>query len=452
MAIRFPDSESARLATLFVALFVAMTGALVAAVLWIAADTERGAILEADRADLAAIESGYRDEGAPEAIEVVRQLLGSPARQRQRPVQVYVVLVDDVRGALAGNLDPPPTGEGPIERRGPAGPILGEWLEVAPGLRAFVARDASPIGRVRWRILGAFAWVVGGAVVLAVLGGLWFGRRFMRRVDAIARTCESIAAGRFTERIGAHGGGREWRRLVAAIDAMLEHIDVLVEDLRQVSSDVAHDLRTPLARLRGRLEAARRESASSADYAVAVDAAIADSERILEMFQAVLRISEIEAGARARAFTDLSLTALLGEVVDMYRPVAEDAGQSLDLELQTELRIAGDRELLVQLFGNLIENAIRHTPAGTRIVVGAGRADGTIEAFVSDDGPGIAAEERGRVLKRFYRVSNSRSAPGHGLGLALVAAIAARHRARLALADAGPGLRVTLCFPVGGPP
>jgi signal transduction histidine kinase len=219
-----------------------------------------------------------------------------------------------------------------------------------------------------------------------------------------------------------------------------------MENLHQVSSDVAHDLRTPLARLRNRLEDARGGAVTTSDYAAAVARAIEDTDQVLAMFAALLRISQIEAGTRASAFAPLSLSGLLGGLVEMYRPVAEDARHRVTCDLQPEVWIRGDAELLTQLFSNLIENAINHTPPETTIRITLQATDVSVVASVSDDGPGIPDAESTKVLRRFYRLSGSRSAAGHGLGLALVSAIANLHHATLRLSNAQPGLCVSASF------
>jgi signal transduction histidine kinase len=212
---------------------------------------------------------------------------------------------------------------------------------------------------------------------------------------------------------------------------------------------VAHDLRTPLTRLRNRLETAREKSTGVLEYSTAISSALEDTDRLLSLFSALLRISQIEAGTRVQSFAPVALSDLLEGLFQLYLPVAEDCGHSLSRELQAGLTLRGDQELLTQLFSNLIENALRHTPAGTHIRLALASVDGEYVASVIDDGPGVPAEDLGKVTRRFYRGSSSRTSEGHGLGLSLVAAIAQLHAAKLQLADAAPGLRVDLIFKGG---
>jgi signal transduction histidine kinase len=228
---------------------------------------------------------------------------------------------------------------------------------------------------------------------------------------------------------------------------MLNRISMLLENLRQVSSDVAHDLRTPLTRTRNRLEEARTKSTSIADYSAAVETAIDDMDQLLSMFAALLRISQVEAGTRMSTFSTVSLTEILETIYQIYLPVAEDYKHALGSNIQADVRIRGDEELLIQMFSNLLENAIHHTPEHSRIQIALKVEGNRVVSSVTDDGPGIESTEHEKVLRRFYRVSSSRSTSGHGFGLALVAAIAQLHHATLALSSADPGLRVTTTFP-----
>jgi signal transduction histidine kinase len=268
----------------------------------------------------------------------------------------------------------------------------------------------------------------------------------MAQVDAITQTCERVIAGRLNERIPIRGRADEWDRLARAINEMLDRISTLLENLQQVSSDVAHDLRTPLTRLRNRLEAAREKSTGIVDYSAAISHAIEDTDQLLSIFSALLRISQVEAGTRVQTFATVDISAVLEQVYQFYLPVAEDCHHPLSRTIHQDLHIRGDHELLTQLFSNLVENAIRHTPPGTKIRIALETVQGEPVASVIDDGPGVAAEELEKVTRRFYRGSASRSAQGHGLGLALVAAIAQLHGAKLRLAPALPGLQVDVAF------
>ena len=434
------------MAALFAALFLGLAAGLIAAVLWIVKDTQTSSLVLANDADIATIENGFRAEGIDEAVEVTKQQLGSSNSARALSPGAYILLEDRAHGKRFGNLEGFAPRLGLVELNSAGSRILGRGVFLAPDAYLFVGRDTAEIAATRVRIVKAFGWVIAGSMLCAGAGGTLLRVQLMRRVDAITHTCEGIIAGRFNERIPISSRGDELERLSVAINEMLNRISALLDNLRQVSSDVAHDLRTPLTRLRNRLEAARGGAVTTVDYAAAVARAIDDTDQVLAMFSALLRISQIEAGTRVATFAQLSLSNLLENAVDMYRPVAEDHQHVLSASIQPEVRIRGDAELLTQLFSNLIENAINHTPLHTHIRVALQSSEDAVVASVSDDGPGIPAHEHTKVLRRFYRLSGGRSTSGHGLGLALVAAIANLHQATLRMTDAKPGLCVSANF------
>ena len=228
---------------------------------------------------------------------------------------------------------------------------------------------------------------------------------------------------------------------------MLDQIETSLESLRHVSNDIAHDLRTPLTRLRQRLELAQRQAQSVEEWRSVGAACIGEMDGILETFGALLRIAQIESGAATRNFAAVDLSGLLQTVIEVYEPMAEEKGQRLAAKISTGLAAWGDRELLAQMLANIIENAMKHSPVGATIDLAANPTAAAVEVVVRDNGPGIPEAERRHVLDRFYRVEHSRSTPGGGLGLSLVKAIAARHQIAVELGDNKPGLLVALRFP-----
>ncbi len=295
--------------------------------------------------------------------------------------------------------------------------------------------------------IGRALVVAGGAIaLLAMVGGLFLSAGFLRQVEAINRTIETIIRGHLDQRIPLRGTRDEMDRLGRNLNRMLERIQLLMEHVRQVSNDVAHDLRTPLTRLRHRLEQVRDQPSTLRDYEQAVDACIAETDEILATSAALLRIAEVEAGKRVEAFRVFDLSDLFETMGEIYAPVAEDAGQVLHLRVAPAVHVFGDRELLAQMLVNLIENAVRHCPAGASITIELGIDQGAPMAVVRDTGPGIPAAERDRVFQRFYRLERSRTTPGSGLGLALVAAICDMHGIELTVEDGLPGTLFRLCF------
>jgi signal transduction histidine kinase len=228
---------------------------------------------------------------------------------------------------------------------------------------------------------------------------------------------------------------------------MLDRIVGLMENLRQVSNDVAHDLRTPLSRLRQDLEEAQKRELTAPELKRVIEGAVAEADVLLETFSALLRIAQIEAGIRRSAFRAVDLSDVLRTVAEAYLPAVEESGRALRTEIADGVQVDGDRGLLSQLLVNLVENALRHTPAGTTITLRLSRQPAGALAEVADTGTGIPADERAKVFRRFYRLERSRTTPGSGLGLSTVAAIVELHHAAIELLDNAPGLRVVIRFP-----
>ena len=292
---------------------------------------------------------------------------------------------------------------------------------------------------VGWAALAALLTTVSLAAVLAL--------RVQRRLAQAEVSVAGLAQGDLSARLPVSGRGDDLDRISAAINASLARLASLVEAMRQVSADIAHDLRTPLLRLRIRIEEAARKASAGDDVAADLAAAIAQSEAIDQIFAALLRIAQIESGTRREKFAPVDLAAVLDDVAEVYADVAEDSGQSLQCDCTTPAWVLGDKELLTQLFANLIENAIRHCPAGTRIICAVRVPADRVIATVCDNGPGIPAQEHDRVLRRLYRMQQSRTSEGSGLGLALVKAVADLHGGSLTLTDTAPGLTVEITLP-----
>jgi signal transduction histidine kinase len=326
--------------------------------------------------------------------------------------------------------------------------LLALAVALPDGLVLAVGDDFARITEAEEAVLRAFAAAVGVTVLLGAGGGAWLSHLFLRRVDAISRTAEAIIEGDLARRVPVRGTGDDLDRLAATLNHMLDRIASLMESLRQVSNDIAHDLRTPLSRLCQRLEEARTGARSVAEYERAVEGAVAEAEGLLGIFAALLRIAQVEAGAQRTAFRDVDLSVLVETVADAFTPVAEDEGHVLSTQVAPGVVVHGDQELLSQMLVNLVENALRHTPRGSRTGVRLARAPGCGPVLaVEDDGPGVPEAERGRILRRFHRLEQSRTTPGSGLGLSLVAAVAELHGACLRVEDAKPGLRVSVAFP-----
>ena len=380
-------------------------------------------------------------------------------RQTATPLNGTVYLLQDSEGhVLAGNLRPRRPIPEWFDLRGRNRASEGEephrirarGVKLADGAYLLVGQDASQLDQLRNLIVRSFLWSAAATVLLALAGGMLMSASILRRVGSVARASQAIMEGDLTQRIPGRGAGDEFDQLADALNAMVARIETLMIGLKQVSNDVAHDLRTPLSRLRHRFEATLRGDPTAGEYRALVERSMRDIDQMLETFAGILRIAEIEAATRKAGFAEVDLTEVLGTVIEVYAPLAEEKTQTLASDIAAGLRTRGDRELLTQLLANLVQNAIRHTPARSRIDVTAAEREGAIEVTVADNGPGIPDAERAKVFRRFYRLEASRSTPGNGLGLSLVAAIAGLHGIAIELADNAPGLRVRLRIPRAG--
>ena len=445
MPIRFLRTEGFRLSALYAGLFSLSILVLGAFVLVITDEALRGQIVQFSASDIAAVRNGYSNEGVREAREVVHQLMAGP-------VSSDFYLLQQGGKVIAGNLPAMPAKTGTVDLPASAATryheVLGVGDFLAPGLYVFTGSDTARLRAVQSHILHVMLGLFAAGMLLAVAGGTLVSWSFLRRTDAMARACRAIMDGDLKLRIPVRGTKDQLDRLAEAINEMLSRIAQLMDNLSQVSNDIAHDLRTPVTHLRHRLERARAECHTPEDYAASLEAAIAKADEILGLFAALLRIAQIEGGERRAAFTNVDLGALLEQMREMFDPVAEEAGHSLRLVAAPALVIRGDRQLLTQLFSNLIENAVVHTPPGTHITLSLRSMGGQVVAQVSDDGPGVPVEEHERLFRRLYRREASRTQPGNGLGLSLALAIAELHGARILIAKGGPGMTVDVSFPL----
>jgi signal transduction histidine kinase len=299
-------------------------------------------------------------------------------------------------------------------------------------------------------VLISFAWASLVILLLAVAGGATIAISARRRLDAVRGTMERVAHGALDARIPLLGRGDDIDLLSHDINQALERLGMTVEGMRQVSADIAHDLKTPLNRLKIALEEARSRLERGQSIQDDIEIASLEVDNINQTFEALLRIAQIESGARKARFAAVDLKEVFAALVDVYREVAEDMGQELtaDIEAQPPAIIAGDRNLLVQMYSNLIENALRHCPSACRIRVSLTSTEDMAVTLVEDNGPGIPETEREKVFRRLYRLEKSRTSPGTGLGLSLVRAIVDLHGGSIRLEDAHPGLRVFVSFPL----
>ena len=397
------------------------------------------------------------DSVANELNEIVTDAPGDVAATRAivkglaRESSGFAYLFQDAHGeVLAGNIRALPPRVGIAEWESEAtrfdrrrGRIRGRGVLVGDNY-LFVGWSTHQLHEMEEFIAVSFIWGSIAAIAVALAGGAFMSGRLVRKIESVSATSRNIIQGDLTQRVPIAHAGDEFDRLSFSVNAMLDRIETLMGDLRQVTTDIAHDLRTPLTRLGQRLEIAARSDADEQVLRKNLGDARREVDDILAMFTALLRIAEVESGARKAAFSRVELSEIIDTVVEVYRSAAEEKGQQLEYHSDPGVATTGDRDLLIQLFANLVENAIRHCPPGARIEVRAQRVEGSVEVSVSDNGPGIPAEMRAKVLQRFVRLENSRTTPGYGLGLSLAAAIANLHDAPLSFTDNAPGLRVSV--------
>lgn len=367
---------------------------------------------------------------------------------------IYLVL--DPKGqVVAGNLDAWPTQvsktgqvyEITVKRNGKRNLARFHRYDLPAGYALLVGREVSARAALRSLMTEVLAWSLGLIALLSVSGAFLLKKLFSRMVSQVSQTADAISSGDLTRRVAISGRGDEFDRMADTINDMLDRVSRLMDGVKQVSNAIAHDLRTPITRARARLEDAATHANSPEQLRCAIDRAVSDLDGITNVFHALLRISEIEAGARRSAFVPLDLRPLLDGLRDLYGAVAEERGLSLDLEAAGELQALGDRELIQQAVANLLDNAIKFSPPQGSIDMSAERsADGLVLA-VRDHGPGIPPDDVARATDRFYRGDSARNTPGFGLGLTLVRAIAQLHGGTLSLQDATPGLRAVLTIP-----
>ncbi|WP_160119818.1 sensor histidine kinase [Rhodovarius lipocyclicus] len=442
-----------RLVLLYAAVFALSSAVLFGVVHWGTVGVMRGQVEQAAAADLAGLLHEQATERTSGLATVIRARIADRA---SHPGARYALFDAQGRRMLGDHLlAPVADGLDEVTLPGSEGeetPFIVAAATLPDGARLVVARDAGAVSEAAELLREAFLWAGAATLGLGIGGGVLVAWGFLRRIDAIAAVAEAIAAGDLARRVPLvdGGSGDEMDRLAGAINAMLDRIHHLMDELRHATSAIAHDLRTPLARLRQDLEAARDGERSVAAYDAAVEAAIAETDAILGTFAALLRIAQIESGSRRAGFAEVDLSALAAALAEAYGPSIEDSGRQPWTRIEEGVAIRGDREVLTQAIANLIENAIRHTGPGTRIGLSLSRGASGAVLRVEDDGPGVPEAERARILGRFHRLDPSRSDGGSGLGLALVAAVAVLHEAALTLDAARPdgrGLAVSLAFP-----
>ncbi len=459
MPVRLLHSTTFRFSLLYMFLFGASVLMLLGYIYWTTAGFMERQTDETIAAEMLSLSEQYRLLGLGGIQRGIAKRLSSETGHDS-----YYLLADNTMHILAGNLPGDSLREivPMINQRnwltasfrigGKHVPIRFHLVMLPGGFVLMVGRDISDLRLVQTLIIDSLVWGLAMTMILGLIGGLVMSRGLLSRLETINRTSRGIMEGELSRRVPTDGSGDEFDQLALNLNRMLDQIEILLESIRQVSDNIAHDLRTPLNRLRSRLEVVLLEERDQETYREALEHTIAETEDILGTFNALLRIAQAEAGTSREDSQPLDMARIAGDAAELYAPLAEEKGLALHTELASGLTVRGNRHLLSQTVANLLDNAIKYTPAGGEVLVSLVRDGNGCLLSVADTGPGVPEAERDKVLRRFYRLERSRSTPGSGLGLSLVAAVAGLHKATLSLADfrpgePAPGLRVDLRFP-----
>ncbi len=450
--VRIFTSFTFRLAFLYTLVFGISVGGLFYFVFWTTSGFAERQMEAAVNAEITSLGESYGNGGLSALILAVNRR-ASPGASRDG---IYL-LTDSLGTPLAGNLRNWPqmieTDDLWInftinDLRG-AEPAMADvrarqLLDPQTGVRLLVGRDVREARDFRALLLGSLNIGLAFTLALGILGGFVFSRSVMRRIESINKTCRRIMSGDLAQRVPVRRRNDEMGELASSINEMLDQIERLMKGMRQVSEAVAHDLRTPLTRLRSRLESAHRKASNPSEREVIEDA-LADADNLLATFAALLRVARAEAGSQS-GFVEVNLHAIATDVADLYGPLAEDKGVKFVTRFDPDLTTRGDPNLIAQAFANLVDNAVKYTDEGS--VSATLTLEKECPVFVvADTGAGIPDEYKDKVLERLFRMEQSRTSPGSGLGLSLVAAVAKSHNLKLSLEDNVPGLRVRLTFP-----
>lgn len=405
--------------------------------------------------ELRTLRNTYEADGQSALVAAIEQRM-----THGRPQMVYL-LVDGSFKPIAGNLAQWPTAlkgsqewsefhanPGNSEENGAQKLFRARPEDLSNGLRLFVGADVSDAARFTNQIRAAYALAILFLFVLAAVASVTVTRRTVGRIESINATTKAIIESGLGKRIPVRGSQDEWDRLAQNLNSMLQRIEDLMAEVKQVSDNVAHDLRTPLTRLRGRLERAGAEMKTPDQVRSLITGAVADLDDVLRMFASLMRISQIETANQGQPRRLVNVGEVAAQVAELFDAAAETKGGRVEAVNKRPILISADRDLLFDALANLVDNAIKHGRCGGQVTISSEQCETEVLVAVADDGPGIPADEHEHLFKRFSRLEQSRSKPGNGLGLSLVAAVARLHGARLTLSDNAPGLCVRLHFPI----
>jgi signal transduction histidine kinase len=449
---RLLRTQAFRIVLVYVLLFAVSVSALLFFTYW---NTRRTLDAQTDQiveAEITGLSEQYQRLG-------LRGLAESVMSRSLHSGQALYLLTDGAHRPIAGNLNAwpaikPNAGDFvefeyerglngmPETRR-----ARGRLFTLSGDFDLLVAQDVHDRDLTQRMFSTTLPWTMGLILLFGLLGGALMSRNMLRRLDSINRTSGEIVAGDMTRRVPVSGAHDEFDILAENLNRMLDRIERLMKGLREVTDSVAHDLRTPLNRLRHRLEKSQARMAAMGSDTSEIERAIADTDQLIATFNALLLIAETDAGTTRGAMSPLDLVSVASDVSELYEPLAEEKCVTLTLATTSVPMIEGVRSLVAQALANLVDNAIKYTPAGGHVAISIGQSLAGVDLTVADSGPGIPAHDRVRVVERFVRLEASRNSPGTGLGLSLVAAVAHFHNAQLLLEDNAPGLKAVLRFP-----
>lgn len=442
-----------RLALIYITLFGVSVLILLGFIYW---STARYMVHQTDatiETEIAGLAERYRIGGLAGLTGLITQRLS----RKPGGLSVYLLTDNDYR-PLIGNLDRwPRTPTGPdgwlnfrLEQSGRGDDIhraRARRFTLRGGFHLLVGRDMYELDKLQRLLVQALTWGLVITLALGLAGGSMMSRSIVRRIEIINKTCQKIISGDLSRRIPTQDTGDDFDQLIDNLNHMLDQIASLLESVHRVSDNIAHDLRTPLTRLRNRLEMTKLQLAETGQSPQSLDHAVLEADELLATFNALLRIARIESKQRCEGFTCVDLSLLVSDVVELYEPLAEEKQLSLAIQLHPVSSLQGDRNLLFQAIANLLDNAIKYTPAQGTIRISVVEDGPMIRIIIADSGPGIPTAAREKVFQRFFRLDTSRATPGSGLGLSLVAAVAKLHGMTISLQDNSPGLLITLEFP-----
>lgn len=453
---RLVRTTAFKLLAAYLVIFALFAVFMIGYVAWHTRQLIEAQVAETVQTEVQALAEQYRIGGIQRLVLVIDR------RTRRPGSSIYLlatyngeVLASNVSDLPLGLLDKPGTRFTPYRRSEEPGAkenLAFVQVFILPGgFRLLVGRDIEERDTLRQMVVRPAQGALAIILVLGLVGGFFVTRRVLKRIDSMTATSETIMAGDLSGRLTVDGTDDEFDRLAHSLNAMLDRIEALMTGLKEVSDNIAHDLKTPLTRLRNRAEEALRNASREEEWRAALETTIEESAGLIRTFDALLMIARAEAGQARGNMVDLDLAAIVENVAELYEPLADEQG--LDLTVSAEpVEVHGVRELLAQALANLVDNAIKYgvSPDGARgrIEVTLRRVGEEAVVGVRDSGPGIPASDRDRVLERFVRLDASRSRPGSGLGLSLVSAVARLHGGRIVLEDGAPGLRVCLHLPV----